>query len=82
MKGSTKDLQNNTNGILLGSGVADKMSLDVGDRVQISTINGDIFPLKIVGIYQSGLAELDAIQSFANLKTVQRIFVKFKFFHI
>ena len=73
VKGSTKDLHNNANGIFLGSGVADKMSLDVGDRVQISTINGDIFPLKIVGIYQSGLAELDAIQSFANLKTVQRI---------
>ena len=73
VKGSTEDLHNNTNGILLGSGVADKMSLDVGDRVQISTIKGDIFPLKIVGIYQSGLAEIDAIQSFANLKTVQRI---------
>jgi len=73
VKGSTEDLHNITNGILLGSGVADKMSLDVGDRVQISTIKGDIFPLKIVGIYQSGLAEIDAIQSFANLKTVQRI---------
>lgn len=73
VKGSAKDLHNNTNGILLGSGVADKMSLDIGDRVQISTIKGDIFPLKIVGIYQSGLAEIDAIQSFANLKTVQRI---------
>jgi len=73
VKGSTIDLHNNTNGILLGSGIADKMSLDVGDRVQISTIKGDIFPLKIVGIFQSGLAEVDAIQSFANLKTVQRI---------
>lgn len=73
VKGSTKDLHNNPNGILLGSGVADKMSLTLGDRVQISTIKGDVFPLKIVGIYQSGLAEIDAIQSFANLKTVQRI---------
>jgi lipoprotein-releasing system permease protein len=73
VKGSTKDLHNNPNGILLGSGVAEKMSLTLGDRVQISTIKGDVFPLKIVGIYQSGLAEIDAIQSFANLKTVQRI---------
>ncbi|TJY37875.1 ABC transporter permease [Pontimicrobium aquaticum] len=73
VKGSHEDLQKTENGILLGSGVASKMSLDVGDRVQISTIKGDIFPLKIVGIYQSGLADLDAIQSFANIKTVQRI---------
>ena len=49
------------------------MSLSVGDRVQISTITGDIFPLKIVGIYQSGIAEIDNVQSFANLNTVQRI---------
>jgi lipoprotein-releasing system permease protein len=41
--------------------------------VQISTIKGDIFPLKIVGIYQSGIADIDNIQSFANIKTVQRI---------
>lgn len=73
VKGSAIDLDNNKNGILIGSGIADNMSLDVGDRVQIRTIDGDIFPLKIVGIYQSGLAEIDAIQSFANLNTVQRI---------
>lgn len=73
VKGSHEDLQKTNNGILLGSGVARKMSLDVGDRVQISTIKGDVFPLKIVGIYQSGLADLDAIQSFANIKTVQQI---------
>ena len=73
VKGSVKELHNNKNGILIGSGIADNMSLDVGDRVQISTITGEIFPLKIVGIYQSGLADIDAIQSFANLNTVQRI---------
>ena len=49
------------------------MALDVGDRVQISTITGEVFPLKIVGLYQSGIADIDAVQSFANLKTVQRI---------
>jgi lipoprotein-releasing system permease protein len=73
VKGSHEDLDKIDNGILIGSGVANKMSLDVGDRVQISTIKGDVFPLKIVGIYQSGLADLDAVQSFANIKTVQRI---------
>ncbi|MFT6796078.1 MAG: lipoprotein-releasing system permease protein [Maribacter sp.] len=71
--GSPEALKNSENGILLGSGLATKMSLKVGDRVQISTVRGDIFPLKIVGIYQSGIADIDNIQSFANLKTVQRI---------
>lgn len=73
VEGSEEALQNTDNGILLGIGIAKKMSLKVGDRVQVSPINGDIFPLKIVGFYQSGIADLDAIQSFTNIKTVQRI---------
>ncbi len=73
VEGSPEDLRNNANGILLGSGLAEKMSLTTGDRVQISTVSGTVFPLKIVGIYQSGIAEIDNVQSFANLKTVQRI---------
>ena len=73
IEGSPTDLRNNENGILLGIGIAKKMSLEVGDRVQISTIKGDLFPLKIVGLYQSGISEIDNIQSFVNLKTTQKI---------
>jgi lipoprotein-releasing system permease protein len=73
VEGSALDLKNTDNGILLGIGIAKKMSLKVGDRVQVSPISGGTFPLKIIGLYQSGVADLDAIQSFANIKTVQRI---------
>lgn len=73
VKGSVEALRNTDNGILLGAGLAEKMSLDLGDRIQVSTVEGTITPLKIVGIYQSGLAEIDNVRSFANLKTVQRI---------
>ncbi|UOB17932.1 ABC transporter permease [Abyssalbus ytuae] len=73
VKGSAEDLYNSESGILLGVGIAKKMALDIGDRIQISTITGEVFPLKIVALYQSGIADIDAIQSFANLKTVQRI---------
>jgi len=73
VEGSAEALDNNENGILLGVGIAKKMALHVGDRIQISTIKGNVFPLRIVGLYQSGVADIDAIQSFSNLKTVQRI---------
>ena len=73
VEGSPKDLENNSSGIFLGSGVANKMSLKVGDRIQVSTVQGGIFPLKIVGIFQSGIADLDNIQSYTNLATEQRI---------
>lgn len=73
VEGSAEALEQTDNGILLGIGIAKKMALKVGDRVQVSPVNGDIFPLKIVGFYQSGIADLDAIQSFTTIKTVQRI---------
>ena len=73
VEGSPVDLHNSSNGIILGSGLADKMSLKMGQRVQISTVNGETTPLKIVGIYQSGITEIDNIQSFTNLKTAQRL---------
>lgn len=76
IEGTPQDLENTENGILIGAGVAENMSLEVGERVQINTVRGDIFPLKIVGIYQSGIAEIDDIQSYANLRTVQSILGK------
>ena len=49
--GDPAGLANSDNGIILGIGLADKMSLRMGDRVQISTPEGGVFPLKIVGLY-------------------------------
>lgn len=73
VEGSAADLHNTDNGILLGIGIAKKMALHIGDRIQVGNISGETFPLKIVGFYQSGIADLDAIQSFTNIKTVQRV---------
>ncbi|MCO6500875.1 MAG: ABC transporter permease [Vicingus serpentipes] len=71
--GTPQGLKNNLNGILLGIGAAKKMSLKIGDRVQLATPKGDFISLKIVGFFQSGLGEIDNVQSYVNLKTAQRI---------
>jgi len=76
VNGSPKAMAKTENGIILGAGVARKMSVDMGDIIQITTATGDIFPLKIVGIYESGLAEIDDIQSYVNLKTAQKLLGK------
>lgn len=73
VKGSAEDLIKNNNGILLGAGIADKMSLEIGQRIQVSTANGGVFPLKIVGLFQSGLADIDKVQSYVNLSTAQQL---------
>jgi lipoprotein-releasing system permease protein len=73
VEGVPEDLLKQENGILIGAGVAQKMSLTIGNRVQVTSAGGSIFPLKIVGIFQSGLAEVDDVQSYVNLKMAQQI---------
>lgn len=71
--GQALDLKKTQNGILIGKGVADKLSLNKGDLVQVANTRGDIYSLKIVGFFQSGLAQVDDVQSYVNIKTAQRI---------
>lgn len=73
VEGTCHSLASNENGILLGAGVAQKLSLRVGDVVQLSSTKGEILSLRIEGIFQSGLADIDNIQSYVNLKTAQRL---------
>lgn len=73
VEGSATNLAKNREGILLGAGVAKKLSLSIGDKVQIGTIDGNMYNLKIVGIFQSGMADYDNVQSFVNIKSVQKI---------
>lgn len=71
--GNAQDLMNVSNSIILGKGLAEKLLANIGDVVQITTVKQQRFPLKVVGLFQSGLQELDKVQSFASLSTTQKI---------
>lgn len=73
VKGEMRDLMTVNNSVILGAGLAKKMMVDIGDVVQTVTAKGDFQSLKVVGIYQSGLADVDNIQSFSTIGTVQKI---------
>jgi len=73
VSGTPQALENTPNSILLGAGVAKKMSLSVGDRIQVRTASGVVKPLKIIGIFQSGVTEIDNVFSYSNIKTVQQL---------
>ncbi len=62
-----------TNSIILGKGVADRMLADIGDVIQVTTAQGNKAQLKVVGYYQSGLADFDNANSFASINTVQKM---------
>ena len=71
--GKPENLANSTNGIVLGAGVAKKLSVDIGDYIRIISTTGSAFNLKVVAFYQSGLSDIDNVQSYVNLKTAQQV---------
>jgi lipoprotein-releasing system permease protein len=73
VEGSILDLKQNEKGILLGAGVAKKLSLKLGDYIQVTSKSGELQALKIVGLYQSGMADVDNVQSYVNIKMAQRL---------
>lgn len=72
-EGQPLDIRNVSNSIILGKGLADKLMANVGDVVQVTTVKQQQFSLKVVGFFQSGLQELDKVQSYASLATTQKI---------
>ena len=74
--GNALDLDEESNTIILGKGLAEKLLVNLGDIIQLSTAKGDFFQLKVVGYFQSGLRDLDNVQSYASIHTVQKILTK------
>jgi lipoprotein-releasing system permease protein len=75
-KGNASDLKTVSNSIILGKGLAERLLVDLGDVVYITTSQGERFALKVVGYFQSGLLELDKVQSYASISTTQKILGK------
>ncbi|CAN5398263.1 ABC transporter permease [soil metagenome] len=75
-EGNITDLESVNNSIILGKGLAQKMLADIGDVVPVTTARGEQMNLKVVGYYQSGLADIDNVQSFASLATAQKLLGK------
>ncbi|HRJ30294.1 MAG TPA: ABC transporter permease [Cyclobacteriaceae bacterium] len=71
--GRIEDLLANNDGIIIGTGIARKMNVKVGDRMVITTPQGHTMPLKIVGFFQIGIGTIDNVRSYANISTVQTI---------
>ena len=70
--GSIQDLQDNLNGIIVGSGIAEDLSLSVGQNITVSSTAGVFKVLRIVGIFQTGSTQLDKSRSYVNLVTAQQ----------
>lgn len=75
-EGVAIDISKIPNSIILGKGLAEKLLADIGDVVQVTTVKGERFSLKVVGYFQSGILDFDKVQSYASINTVQKIMGK------
>jgi len=75
-EGRYQDLKNIANSVILGKALADKLLINTGDMVYVTTAQGERFGLKVVGMFQSGFNELDKATSYASLSTTQKILNK------
>lgn len=71
--GNFIDLKNVPNSIILGKGAAEKMLVDIGDVIQVTTAKGERIQLKVVGYFQSGIQDIDKVQSYASIATTQKL---------
>jgi len=76
ISGSGADLLKIPNSIILGKSLADLLLADVGKVIQVTTTKGEIFQLKVVGLFQSGIQEYDKATSFASIGLVQKLLGK------
>src|SRR5690606_1305338 len=74
--GSLDDLLKGQDVIILGKGLADKTGVGVGDRVSVTTPEGNNLVLKVVGIFSFGITAMDESRSYATLATVQKVLQK------
>ena len=71
--GEAIDLRNIPNSIILGKGAAEKMLANIGDVIQVTTPKGERMQLKVVGYFQSGIQDIDKIQSYTSIITAQKL---------
>lgn len=73
VQGSIQNLEMNRNGILIGSGIAEKMNLNAGDNISLTSSRGVTLSLTVVGIFQTKNSREDKTKSYVNLAVAQQL---------
>ncbi len=71
VEGSLPALSTTANGIIIGVGLADKLGARLGDTITAVSAAGVVLPVKIVGLFQTGIVALDDGQAYVLLNRAQ-----------
>lgn len=73
VEGSWEALKSKPNSILIGVGVADKMSLKIGDNLNLTSSKSVNKNLKVVGIFKTSNSKVDKSTSYVNISSAQQM---------
>ncbi len=72
VQGSIADLSTHQDGIIIGSGIAEKMNVLTGDKINMTSSKGINLTLTVVGIFKTNNSKEDKTKSYVNLATGQQ----------
>jgi lipoprotein-releasing system permease protein len=73
VEGDFNQLSRNPNGIIIGSGVAEKMNLFLNDNLNLTSSKGLNRTFKIMGIFKTNNSNVDKSKSYINIAAAQQL---------
>ena len=73
VEGNFEMLKSNPNGIVIGSGISEKMNLSINDNVNLTSSKGINRNFKVVGIFKTNNSITDKTRSYINIATAQQL---------
>lgn len=73
VQGSVIRLETVNNGLILGSGLADKLGAGLNDNLTIVSPEGAAITMKVVGVISTGLSDLDNQRAYSSLRNAQKL---------
>ena len=66
-------LKSNPNGIIIGSGIAEKMNAKIGDNINLTSSKSVNKTYKVVGIFKTNNSKVDKANSYVNIASSQQL---------
>lgn len=76
ISGSVKALVNNLNGIIIGSGLSEKLNVQKGDYITLTVASAVTKRLEVVGVFKTTIKGIDNTKSYTNIPVVQQLLQK------
>lgn len=78
IEGDLYELDRRSNGIILGTGLAQRLGVHTGDNIHVSTSKGTSKTFKVVGLLETGAMGVDNSKGLVSMQAARQLFSKNK----